>query len=214
MDVSGIAHEAQVALQTKHGAREAALPKSRAAIRCCANAIRATHRGDFAQAEALLTEAHQLLGAMTTELQPHQDVFHAGFVADAQKEFAEAQVTLAIIQGAPLPTPAALGIEWPPYLNGLGEAVGEVRRHLLDELRHNRFEQSEALLQAMDAILDVLTALDFPDAITNNLRRTTDAARGIAEKTRGDLTLATVQSRIAQQLAQVAGDATFSATTH
>lgn len=204
-DFGTIGRAAQVALSSKHDAREQALPRSRAAIRCCANAVRATHRGEYDVAAHLLEEARQLINAMHAELHTHPDVLYAGFVADAQKEMAEAFVTLAIIQGLPIPGPSDLGVDWPAYLNGLGEAVGELRRHVLDELRRGHPESCEAILEAMDEILGVLTALDFPDAITNNLRRTTDAARSITEKTRGDLTLATVQLRIAREIAHASG---------
>lgn len=203
-DLEAMRQAAQAALARKHEARERALPKSRAAIRLCANAIRAVHRSDVATTRQLLAEARALLDAMQTDLRDHPDILYAGFVEDAQKEFAEANVTAAVIQNQPLPTPTELGMEWPPFLNGCGEAVGELRRHVLDRLRQGHFAACEALLSAMDDIFAVLTALDFPDAITNNLRRTTDAARGIIEKTRGDLTTAALQAQLGAQLDRVA----------
>ena len=123
-DLQTIGRAAQEYLATKFTAREKALPKSRAAIRLCANAIRAAHRGEFAQSDKLLTEAGGLLRAMALDLREHQDIFYAGFVADAQKEYTEAALTSALMQRQPPPTPDVLGVEWAPYLNGLGEAVG------------------------------------------------------------------------------------------
>jgi translin len=203
-DLEALRQAAQAALARKHEARERALPKSRAAIRLCANAIRAVHRADVATAQTLLGEARALLDAMQTDLRDHPDIMYAGFVEDAQKEFAEANVTAALVQGQPLPAPTDLGMEWPPFLNGCGEAIGELRRHTLDLLRQGQFAACEALLVAMDDVFAILTALDFPDAITNNLRRTTDAARGIIEKTRGDLTTAALQAQLGAQLDRVA----------
>ena len=203
-DLDALSQAAQAALTLKHAARERALPKSRAAIRLCANAIRAIHRAEFAQASALLDEAHTLLGEMSADLRDYPDIYFAGFLEDAQKEFAEAGVTAALVQGHALPTPEALGVEWAPYLNGMGEAIGEMRRHVLDMLRQGRFAECEAALAGMDEVFAVLTSLDFPDAITKNLRRTTDSARGIIEKTRGDLTTAALQAQLGAQLAQVA----------
>lgn len=199
-DLDGLSQAAQAALATKHQAREQALPKSRATIRCCANAIRAIHREDFASAHTLVGEARGLLDSMRADLRQHPDIYFAGFVEDAQKEFAEAAVTLALVQQQPLPTPDVLGVEWAPFLNGMGEAVGELRRHTLDALRHGNLATGEVYLREMDDIFGVLTSLDFPDAITNNLRRTADVARGIIEKTRGDLTAAVVQANLADQM--------------
>ena len=195
-DLQTIGRAAQEYLATKFTAREKALPKSRAAIRLCANAIRAAHRGEFAQSDKLLTEAGGLLRDMALDLREHQDIFYAGFVADAQKEYSEAALTTALMQRQAPPTPDVLGVEWAPYLNGLGEAVGELRRYILDRMRQGRLEGCEELLADMDEIYSQLITLDYPDAITGNLRRTTDAVRGILEKTRGDLTLAVSQERL------------------
>lgn len=201
--IAAIGRAAQDYLATKHGARERALPKSRAAIRLCANAIRAVHRDEFDAAARLLTEAGGLLRDMATDLRGHLDIFYAGFVADAQKEYAEAALTRALIRRDPLPAPEELGVEWAPYLNGLGESVGELRRYVLDRLRRGELEGCESLLADMDEIYVLLITLDYPDAITGNLRRTTDSVRGILEKTRGDLTLGVSQARLNGTMARI-----------
>lgn len=202
-DLQAIGRAAQEYLATKFAARERALPKSRAAIRLCANAIRAAHRGEFDQSTRLLTEAGGLLRDMALDLREHQDIFYAGFVADAQKEYTEAALTSALMQRQPPPTPEILGVEWAPYLNGLGEAVGELRRYILDRMRQGRLAGCEELLADMDEIYSQLITMDYPDAITGNLRRTTDAVRGILEKTRGDLTLAVSQERLNDAMTRV-----------
>jgi translin len=189
----------------KNAARERALPLCREAIRHSANAIRAVHRQDFATAEELIGRARDLVGEAKQALREHQDTYHAGFVHDAQKEYAEACATLAVIAGRPLPTPESLGIELPAYLNGLGEAVGELRRHLLDRLRAGEVDHCEAILQAMDDTYSVLVTVDYPDAMTGGLRRTTDAVRGILERTRGDLTLSVRQRELERKLAEFEG---------
>ncbi len=180
----------------KHAARERALPKSRAAIRYCANSIRATHRHEFVNAEKLLSQAAALIAEMEEDLQLHRDIYYAGFVQDAHKEYAEAVTFAALTQYRPLPTPDELTIGYAAYLNGIAEAVGELRRYVLDQLRRGNIDNSEVFLNYMDDIYAVLISVDFPDAITSGLRRTTDATRGILEKTRGDLTTAVVQLQL------------------
>lgn len=205
-DIDTISQEAQQALAAKHMARERALPKSRACIRLCANTIRATHRNDFTTAHTLLLQAKALIMEMHEDLHDFPDIYFAGFVEDAQKEFAEASATLAVIQQVPLPTPKDLTIEWAAYLNGLGETIGELRRHTLDHLRQGHFADCERLLGVMDDIFAILTSLDYPDAITNGLRRTTDVARGIIEKTRGDLTSAAIQVNLSEHITRLSGE--------
>ena len=187
-------------LGLKHAARERALPKSRAAIRFCANSIRATHRQEFQSAQELLAQASALLKEMELDLQDHKDIFYAGFVQDAQKEYAEAATFAALTQGRSLPEVSELSIGWAPYLNGLGEMVGEMRRYVLDQLRRGNLDECEVFLQHMDDVYALLTTVDYPDAITLGLRRTTDTARSILEKTRGDLTVAVSQAQLQQRM--------------
>ena len=186
----------------KHQARERALPLCREALRHSANAIRAVHREEFGQAEELVGRARDLILRARDGLRDHQDIYHAGFVHDAQKEYVEACATLAVIAGRPLPTPDSLAVELPAYLNGLGEAVGELRRHLLDKLRAGDLGHCEGILTAMDDVYGVLVTLDYPEAMTGGLRRTTDAVRGILERTRGDFTISVRQQELEQRLSR------------
>ncbi len=177
----------------KNAAREQALSASRAIIRMSANSIRAVHRGEFELSAALLDEAKTVRDAAVGALEGHADVYHAGFLHDAQKEYAEARTTLALLSGGSIPSPEELGVEYPAYLNGIAEAVGEMRRMVLDRLRSGEFDGCEEILESMDDIYSVLVTIDYPDALTGGLRRTTDQTRGILERTRGDLTMAIVQ---------------------
>src|SRR2546429_1390892 len=148
--IDSIGQEAQQYLGLKHAARERALPKSRAAIRSCANSIRATHRQEFAAAASLLQQAATLLREMAEDLGDHQDIFYAGFLQDAQKEYAEAATFAALTQGRSLPEVSELSIGWAPYLNGLGEMVGVLRRYVLDQLRRGNLDACGVFLQDMD----------------------------------------------------------------
>lgn len=187
-------------LEEKHQAREQALVLTREVVRLAANAIRATHRGEFGAAEQLLAKARANLDETERALAGHGDIYHAGFVHDAQKEFAEAHCTLAFIAGRPLPRPEDLGVMGAAYLNGLGETVGELRRHLLDRLRAGDIEHCEECLAVMGDVYDALVTMDYPEAVTAGLRRTCDAMRGILERTRGDFTAAFVQRRLEDRL--------------
>lgn len=187
-------------LDAKHRAREQALPLTREVVRLSANAIRNVHRGNFDVADELLAKAKANLDQTEAGLQGHNDIYHAGFVHDAQKEFAEAHTTLALVAGRPLPTPDALGVTGAAYLNGIGETVGELRRHLLDALRGGDIQHCEEVLDTMGEIYGVLVTMDYPEAVTAGLRRTADAMRGILERTRGDFTMASTQHRLEAKL--------------
>ena len=190
-------------LDAKHAARERALVESRALIRTCANTIRAVHRHEFERAAAMLAEAGAASSRLADDLREHPDLYWAGYVQDAQKEYAEACATYRAVRGESLPMPAELGVAPAAFLNGLGEAVGELRRYVLDRLRRDDADGCEALLQVMDDVYSVLVTMDYPDALTGGLRRTTDNVRGILERTRGDLTSALRQRELQAALRQL-----------
>jgi len=200
-NLESIADQIRESFSTKDAAREKVLPLCRKTIRNCANAIRAVHRQEFDQATKLLQSARNLLSEAEQGISAYGELGHAGFVKDAQKEFAEGSITLALVTGNRLPDPDELGIDAAAYLNGLGEAVGELRRYLLDGMRRGNLSQGEELLSAMDDIYNTLVTMDFPDAITGGLRRTTDMVRGVLERTRSDLTLAIGQKGLVDKLA-------------
>ncbi len=184
----------------KDAAREKSIPLCREAIRYCGNAIRAIHRQEFDKAKEMLGTAKTLLTEAENAISDCSELRNTGFLHDAQKELAEGYATYALITGGQLPTPDELGIDYAAYLNGLGEAVGELRRYLLDGLRKGDQSRGEELLEAMDDIYNTLVTIDFPDAITGGLRRTTDNFRGVLEKTRSDLTLMIRQKSLENKL--------------
>jgi translin len=168
--------------------RDQALTEARQLTRACSLAIRAVHRNDTEVMKDHLREASALAGKLRNELVNYPGLYFAGYTQDALKEFVEANITCSLIQNQPLPTPDELQVEPATFLNGLAEVVGELRRRILDILRSGYSEEAERLLGYMDEIYSVLVSMDYSDAITNGLRRQTDLARGIIEKTRGDVT--------------------------
>jgi translin len=193
-------------LDAKNRAREQGLPLCRGAIRFSGNAIRAVHRGEKHDAEKLMQEAADALQKAASAMSDHPDVKYAGFFHDAAKEYAEARITHALVFDLPLPSADEIGVEVQAYLNGMGEAVGEMRRHLLDLMRRGELQRSEELLEAMDEIYYLLVSMDYPDAMTGGLRRTTDFVRSVVERTRGDLSTTIIQQNLKQALEQAHRD--------
>jgi translin len=190
-------------LEQKNRARDRALLLSRTLIRHCSVAIRAVHRQEAEAAHKELQAARALVGELHELLVQYRDLYFAGYTQDALKEFAEANIFRSLVAQEALPDPDSLGIEYAAYLGGLGEAVGELRRRVLDCLRKDDFAEAERLLEIMDDIYGLLVTVDFPDAITGNLRRITDMVRGVTERTRGDLTTSLQQHELKMALRAV-----------
>jgi translin len=211
LDLTELTSSIQAKLDEKSAARERALPAARRSIRASANAIRAIHRLDFETAGSLIADSRAALEEGLAAVRDHAEIRHAGYLQDAEKEYAEANLTLALVRGTELPSPADLDVEEAPYLNGVSEAIGEGRRRVLDLLRTGEVADAERLLDAMEELYGMLVTMDYPDAITGNLRRSTDVARSLIEKTRGDLSVARVSQDLHDALdrhaRQVRGDA-------
>jgi translin len=187
-------------LDAANAARETGLAAARRTIQSCSQSIRATHRLEWEQAEALADKARDSLREAQGALKPFPQLAASGPLHDAAKEYAEARLTLALAAGRPLPSAEELGIGDASWLNGLAEAASELRRHLLDRLRAGDVAQSEELLTAMDDVYALLVTVDYPDALSGGLRRTTDALRPVLERTRGDLTTTILQQRLQQAI--------------
>ncbi|MBN1264694.1 MAG: haloacid dehalogenase [Anaerolineales bacterium] len=189
--------------EEKNIIRDQALKLSREIIRNSSRAIRAVHREENEKAEEEIKAARQGCEKLEEILNPYPDLMAAGYSRDALKEYAEACLTYALVQDQPLPAPEDLGVSFQAYLGGLGEAAGELRRRVMDIIRHGETGEADRLLDWMDEIYGLLVTMDFPDAITGNLRRTTDLVRGVTERTRGDLTTNIQQQKLRSALQSV-----------
>jgi translin len=199
-ELLGLTEPVRGRLVARHDAREVGLAAGRDAIRSAANAIRAVHRGETGQADTLIGEARASLQAAYEACGSFPDVLHAGFVQDAAKEVAEAVLTRTAIAGGELPGPDEVGVDDVSWLHGLAETVGELRRASLDHVRGGRLDQAEDALALMQEILAALMTIDVPDGLSRGLRRATDSARAITERTRGDLTTAAGQRELRRAL--------------
>jgi translin len=186
--------------QGMHQGREAGLQKCRALIQTSSKCIRHVHRHQFPEADALLVDAKKLAKEAREALAPYPELYHAGFLHDAEKEMVEAAGVLAIVRGELYPTADELGVATMAYLNGMGEAASEVRRFALDEMRKGLLEEAERILGLMEGIYDELISFDYPDGMTGGLRRTCDALRPVIERTRSDLTASVTQHALVKEL--------------
>ena len=198
--LEAISEEVRRVFTLRDKAREKVIPVCREVIRFSSITIRAVHRHEYDEAGKLLANARDLLSEAVAATADWEELRYAGFLRDAQKEYAEASITLALTTGKPMPTPDGLGVDVVAYVNGMGEAVGELRRFLLDGMRKGDLSRAEELLTAMDEIYSALVTMDFPDGITGGLRRTTDMVRGVLEKSRSDLTLTIGQETLMKRL--------------
>ena len=202
-NLEAITERIQIEFEARTRARDQALAQARTLTRHAAHAIRAIHRSEHELAVEHLKEAKILAAALKADLAGYPDLYFAGYTQDALKEYCEASITVALIENQALPDPESLEQESATYMNGLAETTGELRRRCLDIHRQGYSAEAERLLGCMDDIYAELVTLDYPDAITNGLRRQTDLVRGIVERTRGDLTISLREHNLEQALENI-----------
>lgn len=199
-DLTRLIDDVRAGLDAAHAAREQSLPACRRVIRAAGSSIRAVHRLEPERAAALADEAEAELRQAQHVLAPYPTLVHAGFLHDAEREYVEARLTAALVDGRPVPGPGDLGVDPVPWMKGLAEAASELRRHLLDRLRAGELDTGERLLAVMDDVYDILVTIDYPDALVGGLRRTLDALRAVLERSRGDVTTAVLEARLQQAI--------------
>lgn len=195
-----LADQIRESFERKNKIRDEALSQSRNLIRHAARTIRAIHRDDTDLAREHLNEAGQLAANLRQGLAEDPDLYFSGYAQDALKEYCEAHLTLAIITNQPWPSPDDLQVEYATYLNGMSEVVGELRRRIMDIMREGHSQEVQRLLDVMDDIYAQLVTMDFPDALTYGLRRRTDIARSIIERTQADVTVSFRQQQLEQRI--------------
>jgi len=183
--------------------RDEALAQARQLTKHASLAIRAIHREEEGEAFEQLQAAKSIVQKLRQDLKDDADLYYSGYTQDAIKEYVEAELTVALIKDKPLPTPEMLGAEYATYLGGLAETLGELRRRCMDLLRPGYSKEVERLLLWMDDIFTRLITMDYPDAITQGLRRKTDLARGIVERTRADITVSFRQNELEDALGKL-----------
>jgi translin len=202
-ELDQITERIRLSFEARNAARDEALAVCRILTRHAAHAIRAIHRSEADLAAEQLAEGRLLAVKLKTSLAKYPDLYYSGYTQDALKEYSEAVITCALIQNQPLPSPEDLDVEYATFMNGLAEVTGELRRRCMDILRQGYSTEAERLLSCMDDIYSVLVTMDFPDAITQGLRRHTDLTRGIVERTRGDLTISLREQHLEAALADL-----------
>ena len=199
-DFEELSDRIRESFERQNKVRDEALAQSRNLTRHAARAIRAIHREDADLAQEHLAEADILAKAMRDSLIDEPDLYYSGYVQDALKEYCEAHVTVAVILNQEWPSPEDLHLTYATYLNGLSEVIGELRRRIMDIMRNGHSPEVERLLDVMDEIYAQLVTMDFPDALTYGLRRRTDIARSIIERTQADVTVSFRQQQLEKMM--------------
>lgn len=196
--VAGIEAE----LDKKDQTRETALKSSRAIARTAGGILRGLHKGMDGKTE--YSELKVEVSKLAAVLADHPEFANAGYVENALQEYAEVGIVQSLMDTGDVPSPQELGVGNAPYLLGLGDSVGELRRFCLDELKSGKVPRANHFLDMMEDIFSALMRFDYPDAIVP-LRHKQDVARSLLEKTRGEVAVAASARNLHEKIEEVLG---------
>jgi translin len=179
-------HQIQAELLSYDKAREEVQTLTRGTTRLCSWATIQVHRGNSAQASKTLAEAKHSLDELQRLLSAHSELPQFGQVLVAFQEYAEAKLLFQLKKSGKVATLGEVGTTSTPYLLGMLDFVGEMRRMILDSLRRGNAEEAQKMLSTMEGLYEDLMSLDRT-SILPNYRHKLDAARRILEVTRGDV---------------------------
>lgn len=193
MELNEIINKIKEELDEKDRRREEVFALAREIRRLSTKAIREIHKENYDETDALLREIRKIVSNLS---EPDKSYT---FIQEALQEYAEAALTRAFLKKAPPPAPEELDIPSEPYILGLADSIGELRRYILDEVRRDSLNEVEYYLDLMDELYHDIMALDYPGAVLP-IRRKQDIARLLLEKTRGEVTLALKQAKLDKKL--------------
>lgn len=194
-NLDNIVNKIEKNIDDKELIREKSLRYSRDIIINCRKAIQCVHQGLNDKADENIKKASDKLAELYDTTKPFPEIFHAGFVENAAQELVEASCFYNIMLGKDLPDPDELQTTYSSYLMGLCDLVGELRRTVLDSIRSGKQRNADEYLTMMEEIYDVIIRFDYPSGLVP-IKKKQDMVRGLIEKTRGELAVASCERRI------------------
>jgi translin len=194
-NLNNIVDKIEKSIDSKDKIREKALRFSREIIINCRKAIQCIHQNLMKDAKGNIKKASLRLQELYGLTKEHPDLYHAGFVENAAQELVEAHCLYNIMSGKDLPDPDEIKTTYSSYLLGLCDLVGELRRTALDSIRTGKAKKADENLNMMEEIYDVIIRFDYPSGLIP-IKKKQDMVRGLIERTRGELAVASCERRI------------------
>jgi translin len=166
--------------------REKMLEVSRVATRLSDWSIIQMHRNDMERAEISLKEAKEALVQIRDLVKNTPELRQTGSVLVAYQEYVEAVLLRGLLKEGKLASLKEVDVEPVPYILGILDLIGELRRVTLNHLRRGKGNEADKTLKVMEELYEAVLTLDHT-AIVPTFRVKADAARRIIESTRGDV---------------------------
>ncbi len=173
--------------------RDRVIKESRDIVKISREIIHHIHKREFESTENKLEKLRKIVKNIVDSVKKYPQIYYSGLIYGPLTEYVEAEILYNIVSRDRIPTIEELQVESVPYLLGLGDVVGELRRIVVDSLREGNLEYAEKIFKYMEDIYENLSLLVIPDALIPGLRGKVDFIRKMVEITRADLMIAKIK---------------------
>lgn len=195
--------EALKELKERDTIREEIIRRNRDADRLIRRSIMLIHLGRIKEAESLLKKAKDILEDLRYKARNFPDLIYGGILNMSFQEYVEALALLLILREGRIPAYREANVPVAPYLSGLADTIGELRRKIVDLIREGQLRKAELLFNAMESLYLILREVSYPEALVPGLRRKCDTARHLIELTRAGLVEAKLKLELLEGLKKV-----------
>ena len=171
-------------LESRDRVRERVIMVSREIIRLSGQAVSSIHQGRFDDALKNLNAAESIVRDVYRLVGDYGDLRSSGMLNNAICEYVEAKLLYAIVKDDDILSPEELSVDVVQYLQGIGDAIGEIRRCILENIRKGDLERSYRLLEYMELIYGYMRALEYPEALIPGVKHRVDVARRLIDDTK------------------------------
>jgi len=175
-------------LKVKDEVREYMIKHSRDIIKEAGCVVIDIHRGDMDSASKRLVKLREYVREFLGKLKDHPELLYSGTVYGALSEYVEAEVFYSIINSMSIIDHKSIGVHPVPYMQGLLDVVGELKRYIINLVRSKDLTKAWRLFRIAEVIYESCRGLDYPEALVPGLRRKVDIARNVIESLRVFLT--------------------------
>ncbi len=208
MNLNEITGRIRTILEEEDKIKTEALEGIRKSIRLSGEAISAAHRFEFKEAIEKNSDAKRILNEIREMLVKYPKLYYSNLMTTAYQEYTEARILVSLLKDNVFLSPEELEVPYRSYLSGIGDLVGELRRHSLNAIRQENVKNAEHALDLMEEIYAVLSSIEYPKSLVPGLRRKCDIARALLERTRGDVMNAIQREKLIREMRNLSQELT------
>lgn len=126
-------------------------------------------------------ELKHVFTTLYDDIKRYPELLYSNTFYSIATEYVEALQLYSIIREQKVLSLEDLGVHPIPYLLGLVDVIGELKRISLELVRKNKFEESYRFLEIAEELYKTLSTFSYPNALLPGFRRKLDIIRKVLD---------------------------------